>query len=372
MEMTKTAQACISQAHTQRLRAGIHENLCVEHLFFALLSLAHYLNPPFNEPEYLAEGKEVHELLSEKVLSIESARQQLELHARDRAVVYRDARAVIGRAMEMAENDGGKLTALILAKAVLESNTPVVLTVCSLVNPEYMSEDARYRPQQAEENPPPVPSKPEQSADSDHTLSQFGELLAMLAALENKGHPIIKESVQQKKHQPKVKRRTKIGFVTWHGGPVAAFIQYFLFGLLIPAVVLVALNHFTGAVIAPPTPFIEFLVGAFVMLSLYNLMRGVNLLLGLISKAFGHTLNLALDCLLLVGLADGARDVYGLSEMPMWMRAVVCVGSLLILLVGVALFRHLSDQGNALKIKLKAQNFEVRRGRSSSASSYRI
>jgi hypothetical protein len=46
MELTKAAEACITQAHMLRIGAGVHENLCVEHVFFGLLAMARYLTPP--------------------------------------------------------------------------------------------------------------------------------------------------------------------------------------------------------------------------------------------------------------------------------------------------------------------------------------
>ena len=368
MELTKTAEACIAQAHMQRMSAGLQKNLCVEHIFYALLSLAHYLEPPLNKPEYVEEGKAVHAVLAQKVRSIESARRQLELDAKDTDAGYVDAGQAIGRAAEMADNADGKLSAAILAKAILESPTPVVMAVCGVANPRYTAEDARYgaaqaaqRPQDTPEKPQPAPAEPEQKPDedSDHTLSQLGELLAMLAALEDKEHQSLKQSVQQghQNHQH-VYRRTKIGFITWRGGPVSAFIQYFLFGLLVPFAILCALEYFTGAVTKAPTPFVGFLIDAFITLAVFNLIRGVNLLFGIKSKALGHTMDLLSDCLLLWGLAENARQAYALPEMPVWMRVVVCLSSLIVLLIGAGLFKHLTSEGDVTKTKIMFQNVE--------------
>lgn len=376
MELTKAAEACIAEAHMQRIRAGLTETLCVEHLFFALLSLAHYLEPPLNKPEYAEEGKAVHAVLAEKVRSIESARRQLELDAKDADAGYTDASAVIGRAAEMAENAGGKLSAVILAKAILESPTPTVMAVCGVSNPRYTAEDAKYeagrqrfghsenlmdsdsiKPRQ--DVKPPQPQKAEKE-ESDHTLSQLGALLALLAALEDKEHQSLKQSVQQgrqNRHQH-VKRRTKIGLIIWRGGPVAAFMQYFLFGLIVPFAILCALEYFTGAVTHAPAPFVGFLIDAFISLSVFNLIRGVNLLFGIKSKALGHTLDLLADCLLLWGLAENARQAYALPGMPVWMRVVVCVGSLIVLLIGAGLFQHLTSEGDVTKTKILFQNVE--------------
>ena len=362
MKLTDAAQACISQAHMQRMSAGLHENLCVEHIFFALLALARYLDPPFNKPEYIEEGKAVRAELASKVRSIESASWQLRLDAKDPDAGYVDAGPVIGRAAEIAEHTGGDLTAAILARAVMESPTSTIRVVCGLSNPEHAAGDEKYTDAKPARPAAPVrpaePEKPEEN--SDHTLSQLGALLALMAALEDKEHQSLKQSVQQgrQKRQPNVKRHTKIGFVTWRGGPVAAFIQYFLFGILIPFIALFALDYFTGAVTNAPTPFVGFLVNAFIILALFNLARGVNLLIGIGSKAFGHTLDLISDCLLLCGLAGSAELAYGLTETPVWMRAIVCVGSLLILLIGAGMFQHLSDQGDVTKTKIMFQNVE--------------
>lgn len=359
MDLTKAAQACISQAHMQRMSAGLHENLCVEHVFFALLALARYLDPPYNKPEFVDEGKAVRAVLAQKVLSIESARQQLALYAKNPVVDYVDASAVIDRAAEMAENAGGDLSAAILAKAILESPTCTIMTVCGVIDLPYAVEDEKYPDAFKAQLSPPKPAT-EPKEESGPTLSQLGALLAMLAALEDKEHESLRQSVEQRKQnrRPNVKRFTKIGFVTWRGGPVVAFIQCFLFGLLVPAIVLFALNYFTGFVTAPPTPFVGFLVNAFIVLALFNLARGMNLLIGIGSKAFGLTLDLLSDCLLLAALAVSAELAYGLTETPVWMRVIVCVGSLLVLLIGAGMFPHLPDQGDVTKTKIMFQNVE--------------
>ena len=358
MELTKAAEACISQAHMQRMSAGVHDNLCVEHVFFGLLAMARYLDPPYNKPEYVEEGKAVRAILAPKVRSIESASWQLRKDARDPNAGYIDASAVIGRAAEMAENAGADLTATILAKAVLESPSPAMLAVCEVFDPECAKEDEKYQAAK------PVHAKPleEQSEqkpkeDSAPTASQLGALLAMLAALEDEQHDTLKQGANRQKG-PKIKRRTKLGLFTYRGGTVAAFLQYFLFGALIPCAALFALEYFTGAVTGSAAPFTRFLVGAFIVLWMFYLARGVNKLMGLIGKAFGHFLDLVSDCLLLLGLSEAAKLAYSLPETPIWMRAVVCVGSLLILLVGLALYRHLTDQGDVTKTKIMFQNVE--------------
>ncbi len=361
MVLTKTAEACISQAHMQRMSAGIHENLCVEHVFFGLLAMARYLDPPCNKPEYTEEGKAVRAVLAPKVRSIESASWQLRKYAKDPKAGYVDASAVIGRAAEMAENAGSDLTAAILAKAVLESPTPAILAVCGVLDPEYAREDAKYQTSKPV-NVKPIPEPEKQPAqtpkeDNGPTASQFGALLALLAALENEQHNTLKQGAHRQ-NEPKVKRRTKLGLFTYRGGTVAAFLQYFLFGILVPLAALFALEYFTGAVSAAATPFVGFLVNAFIVLWVFYLARGANKLAGLISKALGHFLDLISDCLLLLGLAEAAKLAYALPETPAWMRVVMCVGSLLTLLVGAALYRHLTDQGDAAKTKIMFQNVE--------------
>lgn len=363
MELTKAAEACISQAHMQRMSAGIHENLCVEHVFFGLLAMARYMDPPYDKPEYVEEGKAVRDVLAPKVRSIESASWQLRKDAKDPNAGFVDAAAVIGRAAEMAENAGGDLTAAILAKAVLESPTPTILAACGAFDPECAREDAKYRaakPDNAQPAPAPEPQKQparKPREDNGPTASQFGALLALLAALEDEQHNTLKQGANRRKG-PQVKRRTKLGLFTYRGGTAAAFAQYFLFGILVPFAALFALEYFTGAVTAAATPFVGFLVNAFIVLWLFYLVKGVNKLLGLIGKAFGHFLDLVSDCLLLLGLSEAAMLAYALPETPVWMRAVVCAGSLLILLIGAALYEHLTDQGDVTKTKIMFQNVE--------------
>ena len=361
MELTKAAEACISQAHMQRMSAGIHENLCVEHVFFGLLAMSRYLDPPYNKPEYVEEGKAVRAVLAPKVRSIESASWQLRKYAKDPDAGYVDASSVIGRAAEMAENAGSDLTAEILAKAALESATPAMLDVCEVIDPEHAREDAKYRmAEPAKAKPAPeIKKQPEQNLKQDKgpTASQLGALLELLAALENEQHNTLKQGANRQKG-PKVKRRTKLGIFTYRGGTVAAFLQYFLFGILVPFISLFALEHFTGAVSEPATPVVGFLMKAFIVLWVFYLVKGVNKLMGLISKAFGHFLDLVSDCLLLLGLTEAAKLAYLLPETPAWMRVFLCVGSLLILLVGLALYRHLTDQGDVTKTKIMFQNME--------------
>jgi hypothetical protein len=91
---------------------------------------------------------------------------------------------------------------------------------------------------------------------------------------------------------------------------------------------------------------------------MFYLSRGINKLMGLIGKALGHFLDLVSDCLLLLALSEAAKLAYTLPETPAWMRVAVCVGSLLILLIGSALFQHLTDQGDVAKTKIMFQNVE--------------
>ncbi len=363
MKLTQAAEACIAQAHMQRISAGTHENLCVEHVFFGLLALARYLDPPYDKPEFTEEGKLVRAVLAPKVRSIESASWQLRKDAKDPNVGYVDASATIGRAAEMAENVGGDLSAAILAKAVLESPTPVILAACGAYDPDCVREDEKYHEAKlayAEPTPNREPKKQfvqKSEENNGPTASQLGALLALLAALEDEQHNTLKQGVNRAKI-PKAKRRTKLGIFTYRGGTVAAFIQYFLFGILIPFAALFVLEFFTGIVTAATMPFVAFLVNAFVVVWMFYLVRGVNKLIGLFGKALGHFLDLVSDCLLLLGLSRAVLLAYALYETPVWMRVVVCVGSLLILLIGVALYQHLTDQRDVTKTKIMFQNVE--------------
>jgi hypothetical protein len=363
MELTKAAEACITQAHMLRIGAGVHENLCVEHVFFGLLAMARYLDPPLNQPEYREEGRAVRAVLSEHVRSIACASEYLKNDAKHPKTEYADAAAVIGRATEMAEHSGGSLTAAIFARAVLESTTPGVRAACDAFDSACAGEDAKYRdPAPKEAAPEPAnraqkPAVPKSEDSGGPTTSQLGALLALLAMMEDEQHDSLKQSAKKKKGA-KGGGRTKLGLFTYRGGVASAAIQYFLFGIMIPFAALCALEYFTGAVTGAPTPFTGFLINAFIVLWLFYLVRGVNQLLGLIGKAFGHFLDLAADCLLLFGLAEAAKLAYGLFATPVWMRVVICIGSLLVLLVGAAMYQHLSDQGDTTKTKIMFQNVE--------------
>lgn len=363
MELTKAAEACITQAHMQRISAGGQENLCVEHVFFGILALASSLDEPLNDAAYRKEGKAVRDLLSGSVRSVACALSYLKNDARHPKTEYADASAIIGRAAEMAEHADCDLTAEFLAKAILESKSAAVIAACEAYDPALAQEDAKYREApsrsvQAEQKEPPRDAAPSESKEeSGPTTSQLGALLALLAMLEDEQHESLKQSVGKRK-APGVKRRTKLGLFTYRGGPVSAAIQYFLFGVAVPFAALWVLERFTGAVTAAPVPFVGLVVNAFIVLWMFYLVRGVNALLGLIGKAFGHFLDLISDCLLLFGLFEAAKLAYGIPETPLWMRGIIGIGSLLVLLIGAALYPHLSDQGETTKTKIMFQNME--------------
>ena len=363
MKLTRAAEACITQAHLQRINAGIHENLCVEHVFFGLLTLARYLDPPLNKPEYQTEAKVLRELLSLHVRSIECASNRLKENTKNLNTGYSDAANVIGRATEIAENAGSDLTPEILAKAVLENTTPAIREACEAIDLNCAIKDAQYQQQAPESNKPSHPNKTNKTSEQKHkgdrgpTTSQFDAFFALLASMEDEQHDTLIQGVKKQKGQ-KVRRRTKIGLFTYRGGTAAAFIQYFLLGLLIPFIALLALEYFTGVVSTAPTPLIGFFINASITLWVFYIIKGINKLLGLISKAFGHFLDIVADCLLLLGLAEGARLAYALTGIPMWIRVVVSICSLLILLIGAVLYQHLTDQGDTTRTKIMFQSVE--------------
>ncbi|MEA5060794.1 MAG: hypothetical protein VB049_12320 [Candidatus Pelethousia sp.] len=361
MELSKGANECLVQAHMLRMSADRGAPLCAEHLFYGLLLLAKYLDPPLNNPEFREEGEAVRMLLGERTASIASAAWQLEQDAKESGRSFAEAARFIRRATEIAENAGSQeIDAVCFAKAILESPTPAIRGLLGVFHPQHAQGDARYPATRPAATPPVSPADAASSceeADGSLTASQFGAMLAMLAALEDGQYESLKSGANPQKNK-KEKRRTKMGLFTYRGGTVAAAIQYFLFGSIIPFLFLFGLDVLTGAITSPSSSFLSLLIYGFIMLWFFYLVRGVNKLIGLGSKPLGHFFDILADCLLLFGLARAGMLAYGIADVPTWLRIGLCIGALLILSVGGALFSHLSDQGDAAKTKILFQDVE--------------
>lgn len=341
MELSKSAREIVVQAQMLMLSTG-ETGLCVEHLFYGVLLLADYLDPPMDKPEFREDGKKVRAWLEEGGMqSVAAARKQLKTDAEDGGSNFEDASAVLGRAAEIA--DGGEISAMDLARAVMETSTPTILALRGLRNPALAAADARYGGKLPVLEPDMVrdPSHPDEETGRDAggradagpaasggragaaggagnggqngereglTPSQLGALLAFMALAQSQQTDGLRQNMNQGagqggpaggKKSPKVVRRTKMGPFTYRGGTVAAAIQYFLFGIIVPFVGLIALNFViakvTGGRSESATGLPMYLIYLYISLWLFYLARGVALLFGIYSSALGNFLDILCD-----------------------------------------------------------------------------
>lgn len=338
MELSKSAQEVVTQAQKLRLETGGTE-LCAEHLFYGILLLACYLEEPMDKPEFHVEGKKTRALLEEKIFSVAGAKHILKDNAR-RDASHFQAAPVLGRAMELAGD--GKLTAPDLARALLENPTPVVKSILSANGGEFAAEDAKYRGG-------PKKGAPKAKPESDLRPSQVLPYLYALMEENGKQEAAFRENAE--KAGQKVRRRTKMGLFTYHGGAVAAAIQYFLFGLLVPFAVIMVLDLVTGAVRTPPSPPAVFFMDCYAVLWLFYLLWGVVLVLGRANNAlgcfFGILSALALIFMLNASVADA------LAASPVWLRVISSIIAFLVTVFGSGLFDHLRSEADAEKTHIQ-------------------
>ena len=466
MELSNSAKEIVVQAQMLMLSTG-GSGLCVEHLFYGILLLADYLDPPMNKPEFREDGEKVRAWLEEGGMrSVAAARKQLGEDAQAGGSMFRDAAAVLGRAAEIAE--GGEIGALELARAVKESSTPTILALHGLIDPDLAGADARYHskpekgkkagsakkksPKKADEqvvlkpemvrDPAPVkraeepaekkpsagegdsgqpekagagaagsggpagkagagaagsggpagngrgpgenngPGNGGQAGDKEGlTTSQLGALLALFALAQSQQTDELRQNVHPGagrspgqggpiqggqpiggQKTPKVKKRTKMGLFTYRGGTVAAAIQYFLFGLIVPFVILVGVaavvNKVTGGAADRATGFPMFLIYLYISVWIFYLLRGVALLFGIASSAFGNFLDILCDFFLIRMVIISIQSAWYMPTIPVWLRVIASAAAYLVLNVGIVLFDHLRDEGDYTKTRLNFQNKE--------------
>ena len=459
MELSNSAREIVVQAQMLMLSTG-GSGLCVEHLFYGVLLLADYLDPPMDKPEFREDGKKVRAWLEEGGMqSVAAARKQLKTDAEDGGSNFENASAVLGRAAEIA--DGGEISAMDLARAVMETSTPTILALRGLRNPALAAADARYggklpvlepdmvrdpapvkrekkaakgksaepepvnpkagerKPAEKAEPAEPKPAEPnageaksaEPGRDSSHpdeetgrdaggragagpaasggragaaggagnggqngereglTPSQLGALLAFMALAQSQQTDGLRQNMNQGAGQgrhaggqkpPKVVRRTKMGPFTYRGGTVAAAIQYFLFGIIVPFVGLIALNFViakvTGGRSESATGLPMYLIYLYISLWLFYLARGVALLFGIYSSALGNFLDILCDFGLIAMNVRAVKLAWAMPAAPVWLRVVSCIIAFLVLNGGIVLFDHLRDEGDITKTRINMQN----------------
>ena len=73
MELSNSAKEIVVQAQMLMLSTG-GSGLCVEHLFYGILLLADYLDPPMNKPEFREDGEKVFRDLESEIIGEVSVR----------------------------------------------------------------------------------------------------------------------------------------------------------------------------------------------------------------------------------------------------------------------------------------------------------
>lgn len=357
MELSRGAQAVLTQAQKLRLETN-GDKLCVEHIFYGLLRMACYLDAPMDKPEYREDAKKLRSFLEQNMRSIASAVHQLEEDARKDDSKFVDAALMLGRASELAR--AGEIGVMELANAAWETATPTIRAVKWLRIEALTAEDARYResPKAQDADIPGQRHGPEPKKDGADgvTPSQMVAFLALLAAANEQQKTGLRQNAGRKKQ--KVRRKTKLGLFTYRGGTVAAAVQYFLFGLIVPFALLAGLEMATGVVSEPSTPVVAFLVNVYIALWGFYLCRGAALLLGLISNAFGAFLQILSDLALIAALTLSVQAAWQLPVVPTWLRIVSCICGLIVLLFGTALFEHLRSEGDVTKTRIDFGNTE--------------
>ncbi len=396
MELSKSLQEVITQAQMLRLETN-GSTLCVEHLFYGLLLMACYREKPMDAPEYRQEAEKLRFFLDAWVLSIASAKRQLKEDAEEDDSFFADAKETLGRAAEMAGDN--PITPMELARAIKENQTPTVRALSGLRIPAALKEDEKYHPKQAEEalqqqaaqisgvqpapkpvqkpDPKPVqkpaPAEPVgKEKEEDNEYARIAAALRLLDQQENPKDKRGREKQRQKEAARRGKKRTKIGLITWRGGPVAAAFQYLLAALLIPFAALFALEHFTGFVKAPPTPWAEFGIRIFILLSLFFVIRALIALIRAITVSAGgngQSVSLFLrnlsDLALIAGIMHSVGKVfYGAGllspEFPQWLKIVGSVAAVFVMTFCAVLYGVLNYTEQQKMKKIKYSRMEGR------------
>ena len=340
MELSKSAKEILTQAQMFRMDSKGDE-LCVEHLLYGILVMA---------KENSADGRSVKDIVSREMMNPEAAMIQLKKDANEDSSLFMAAGPVLGRATELA--DGGEIGCKELTRAVFESNTPTVLALKGLADVH-----GATPPKPA---PAPVVKPAEKPADQrELNTHEKAMLLALLAAAaQSQKDELVRNSGRRGNQgiKPNIRRRTKMGPFTYRGGTVAAAFQYFLFGILVPLALAFLLQKFTGFFSKPHGPFINFIGGTLGALWVFYLARGLSLLLGLISSAFGNFLDILCDIGLIAAIVRIIQVSWHMPVIPTWLRIIACICVFLVLVFGAALFDHLRDEGNVRKAKITFMN----------------
>lgn len=208
MELTKPAEEMIVSAQMFRISANQHQTLCVEHLFYGLLTLSRYLDPPMNKAQYEQEGKAVRDLLSRHVKSIESASYQLKADAEKTGVSFSDAASYVGRAFEIAENAGkSAVDAVSFAAAILEKPTPVIESAYTAFFAERAKLDEKYPVKQPGESNAASPSPNSASGEDETEIER--RVAALLEQERLKKEKLEREAIEKSEKEKAEKQKAE-------------------------------------------------------------------------------------------------------------------------------------------------------------------
>jgi len=357
------------------------DELCIEDILYALLSLA--AEKDSAEAAWREELNELYALLVKELGRLSYVKTQIEKRAKSGSAGFSPAGTMLGRAMELAGD--GQITSLILARAALDIGSPVLEDILSATvvedsvpEPEPsvntgniifnslgddsndilddptvfdVDDDRTVFDSNSLVQEPPVdnthkPDSEEPAPGNDEAVMR--ELLKLIEQ-ENKASPPPPSPPPVPPSPPPVTPpsgkagRTKLGLFSYRGGNVASAIKYYLWGLFVPAALLMGLEALTGMLSAPANDYLKYLGDALIILWAFYLLRGVNLLIRRKNKYLGLFLNILHDILLSASLLADASTVFYNGVDPTWVKITLFAVTVLLLNVGAKVMDALED-----------------------------
>ena len=403
MEISKSTQEVLAQAQEFRIETSSGEELCQEHVYYALLLWAGYLDGPWDDPEFRKEAERLRMFLSKNLNSVGAAREYLKETAQKDHSGFTAADKMLGRAIEIAGRKA--VSPMDLARAIFEGPGDVIMAANAAVNLSLAPEDAKYaadlqkkqeaaekrreaarlrreeekkrkededrlrreeddirREEEAEkkrreeeirqqnekvrqkiEEEQQERERKEQQAREEKLRARLQEeekkrkeaeeqkrRLALARQIEQEEIDHIKKvgvfsafREYDRRNKPKQEKPkwTYIGPFEFKGAPFWGYLQYFLWGLLISCGALLALEHFTHYVSAPPTRFWGFAIDVFIVLSVYYHLRGITYLMETKWPAWALFTRQLFDLVLIAGLMSAyVFEFAAPARFPRWLK----------------------------------------------------
>ena len=372
MEISKSTQEILTQAQMFRMETSSGEELCREHIYFALLLMAGYLDEPMNIPEFRREAERLRVFLSKSVNSVGAAREYLRESARSGGNGFTAADRTLGRAIEIAGRKA--VSPMDLARAILEEPGAVVTAANAAVNVGTAEEDERYaadlkKKQEAAEKRKAAAQKRREEEIREQNEQVRQKIEEEQQAREREEQRLREEKLRKKlqdeekrkkeeaerqhrlelarqieqeeidhikkvgmfaafqeydrRNKPKQEKPkwTFIGPFEFKGSTFWGYLQYFLWGLLISCGGLFALEHFTHYVTNPPTRGWAFGISAFIVVSVYYHLRGITYLMETKWPAWALFTRQLFDLVLIAGLMSAYVFAFAVSDrFPGWIK----------------------------------------------------